>query len=82
MFNNLESGKVYWIKHKSLIGTYGSPTNKEVIKSSLVRIDEKLGATDYKVFSMAWDIPYKIHIADILDVALVENPFKDAMEDA
>jgi hypothetical protein len=85
MFNNLESGKVYWVKHKCLIGTYDGP-KKDVTHSSLVRIDKKLVDKDYidayEVYPVGWDIPYKIHIEDILDVSLVENPFKDAMEDA
>jgi hypothetical protein len=80
MFNNLEIGKVYWIKFKENWQSYGKP-KEERSASALVSIGSKLIDSDaYSVYPMGWDIPYKIHIEDILDVALVENPFKDARE--
>jgi hypothetical protein len=83
MFNNLEIGKVYWVKYKEFWKAYGKP-KEERSASALVRIECKHVDMEYpdaySVYPMGWDIPYKIHIEDILDVALVENPFKDARE--
>lgn len=80
--NNLIDGKVYWIKHNASIISYGRPDKTE-LTSSLVRVYHfSKERQTYIVFPMGWDCSYEIKLTDILDAAIVENPFKDANEDA
>ena len=85
MFNNLEIGKVYWIKHNEIRNRCEGQVSKSTsnkLEVSLVQVssyDKKLSA--YFCIPLGHYVLYGISVKDILDVALVENPFKDAQED-
>jgi hypothetical protein len=84
MFNNLKEGKFYWIKHKQIRSRCEGVVSKSIsdkMEVSLVMInhlDEEANA--YFCTPIGRDVMYGISIEDILDVSLVENPFKDARE--